>query len=274
MTTDLEGTSSPCRVGTRPCPDGGDAITDHLSRMIATRSVEELWSLHTRKMAEYGFDRLLYGFTRFRTANSFGDREDLTVLSNHSPDYVRSFIDNEMYKDAPMVQWAACNEGACSWRLLHDLHARGALSPKEIEVMEFNRAKGLSAGLTISFRDISLRAKGAIGLAARAGLTHDAVDAILEEHGKELLLINDVMHLKMQNLPYAASRRPLTPRQREVLEWVGDGKTSQDIATIMGVAQATVEKHLRLAREALDVETTAQAVLKAWFQNQIFTASQ
>jgi LuxR family transcriptional regulator len=43
----------------------------------------------------------------------------------------------------------------------------------------------------------------------------------------------------------------------------------------MGLTAATVEKHLRLAREALDVDTTAQAVLKASFQNQIFlTASQ
>ncbi|MFV0358632.1 MAG: LuxR family transcriptional regulator, partial [Tropicimonas sp.] len=33
---------------------------------------------------------------------------------------------------------------------------------------------------------------------------------------------------------------------------------------------ATIEKHLRLAREALDVMTTAQAVLKASFLNQIF----
>jgi LuxR family transcriptional regulator len=33
---------------------------------------------------------------------------------------------------------------------------------------------------------------------------------------------------------------------------------------------ATVEKHLRLAREALDVDTTAQAILKASTQNQFF----
>ena len=54
------------------------------------------------------------------------------------------------------------------------------------------------------------------------------------------------------------------------MEWVGDGKTMADIAEIMGLTQATIEKHLRLAREALNVETTAQAVLKASFQNQIF----
>jgi LuxR family transcriptional regulator len=116
-----------------------------------------------------------------------------------------------------------------------------------------------------------MRAKGAIGLVAREGLTQDDVDAVWAEHGDEIFLMNEVMHLKVQNLPYLSTRPPLTPRQREVLEWVGDGKTAQDIATILGVTPATVEKHLRLARDALDVETTAQAVLKAWFQNQIFS---
>ncbi len=44
----------------------------------------------------------------------------------------------------------------------------------------------------------------------------------------------------------------------------------QDTALLMGLTSATVEKHLRLAREALAVETTAQAVLKAAFANQMF----
>ena len=38
----------------------------------------------------------------------------------------------------------------------------------------------------------------------------------------------------------------------------------------MDLNQATVEKHLRLARENLNADTTAQAVLKASVQNQFF----
>ena len=72
-------------------------------------------------------------------------------------------------------------------------------------------------------------------------------------------------------LPHATfSARRLTKRQHEVLQWVSDGKTTQDIAIIMDVSKATVEKHLRLAREVLGVETTAQAVLRMAYQNQIF----
>ena len=55
-----------------------------------------------------------------------------------------------------------------------------------------------------------------------------------------------------------------------MLQWVGDGKTTQDIALLMGLTAATVEKHLRLARDSLSVETTAQAVLKAALQNQMY----
>lgn len=73
------------------------------------------------------------------------------------------------------------------------------------------------------------------------------------------------------SLPHlTTSGKRLTNRQREALEWVSDGKTTQDIATLLGLTQATVEKHLRLARKVLGVETTAQAVIRAAFQNQIF----
>ena len=79
-----------------------------------------------------------------------------------------------------------------------------------------------------------------------------------------------VLHLKLIQFPIAARTRPLTPRQREVLQWVADGKTSQDVAQILGISAAMVEKHLRLAREVLSVDTTTQAVAKATLLNLIF----
>ena len=57
------------------------------------------------------------------------------------------------------------------------------------------------------------------------------------------------------------------PPEGEALDVVCDGKTAQDIALLTVFSAATVEKYLGLAREALDVESTAQAVLC----NQMFT---
>jgi LuxR family transcriptional regulator len=129
---------------------------------------------------------------------------------------------------------------------------------------------GVVAGYSISFKAITSRSKGAIALTAREGLDQVESDAIWDEHGNDIILMNNVAHLKILTLPHLRVGRPLTNRQREALEWVGDGKTTQEIAMLMGLTGATVEKHLRLAQDVLSVETTAQAVLKAAFQNQMF----
>ncbi len=144
----------------------------------------------------------------------------------------------------------------------------GNLTEEEKTAVAFNLSQNVTAGYTISFLSVSERTKGAIALTAKPGMTQDEVEAVWAEHGEDITVMNNVMHLKIQTLPY--SQRSLTKRQREVLQWVGDGKTTLDIAILLDLTPATIEKHLRLAREALDVETTAQAVLKAAFYNQMF----
>lgn len=245
-------------------------LRSYLQFLANAPTLEDLWSAHTQKMGEYGFDRLIYGFTRFRTQSSLGDPEDFIILSNHSPDYVEGFVHGGLYAHAPMLRWALENEGAGSWRQIAQRFDRGNLSPAELKVIEFNLRMKVTAGYTISFKSVSARSKGAISLAARAGMLQDEVDAVWEEHGRDIHLMNNIAHLKILTLPYSPPNRGLTRRQREALEWVGDGKTTQDIAILMGLTAATVEKHLRLARESLSVETTAQAVLKASLHNQMF----
>ncbi|MCY4335717.1 MAG: LuxR family transcriptional regulator [Litoreibacter sp.] len=246
-------------------------IGDYLHQMTDANSIQDAWEIHTKKMAEYGFDRLLYAYTRFGTGSSLGDLQDALVLTNHDPAYVDAFITQGMYAKGPMVAWATENTGSCSWKMIHDMIAAGNVTPDMMEAMALNQKLEVIAGFTISFHEVSLRAKGAIGLTAERGKTQPEVDAIWAEHGSDIELANKILHLKVVQLPHTTGqRRPLTARQREVLEWVADGKTIQDTATIMGLNPATIEKHLRLARESLDVDTTAQAILKASSQNQFF----
>ncbi len=246
------------------------SLRSYLHFVSNTKSLEELWPAHCEKMAEYGFDRLLYGYTRYRTGTSLGDPEDFIILTNHDPEYTRVFVGEGLYFHAPLTRWALDSEGAGSWRLVGEMFNNRVLTADEQRVVAFNLKMQVTAGYTISFKSVSARSKGAIALTAKPGMTQDEVDAVWAEHGRDIHLMNNVAHLKILTLPYTTPNRTLTPRQREALEWVGDGKTTQDIAVLMGLTSATVEKHLRLAREALSVETTAQAVLKAAMQNQMF----
>jgi DNA-binding NarL/FixJ family response regulator len=56
---------------------------------------------------------------------------------------------------------------------------------------------------------------------------------------------------------------PLNDREVEILTWVARGKTSSEIAQILGVAKRTVDFHTDNARTKLGAATRTEAVIKA-----------
>lgn len=248
--------------------DAADTV-DFLAQMVAVRSAEDLWSLLTARMASYGFDRLIYGLTRNAEKDAVGPELDWVVLSNHSPEYIRRFLTPETIRSAPMLRWTLNHFGAQSWRDVHERASLGQLSDAELRHLDFNKSMQIIAGYTISFVTTGSRQRAAMALTARPGLTQDDVDTIWAQHGRDIEIINNVAHLKIMSLPNLGSIR-LSPRQKEILEAVGDGKPAVEIAVLLGISVAMVEKHLRLARDTLGVDTTAQALLKAAFLNQVY----
>lgn len=56
---------------------------------------------------------------------------------------------------------------------------------------------------------------------------------------------------------------PLTARELEALTWSARGKSSADIATLMGISERTVNFHVENATAKLGVATRMQAAVKA-----------
>ncbi len=241
---------------------------------LDARTVEDLWAVHTASMAEFGFDRLFYAYTCFQMTNRMSDPEDALILTNHAPAYVEAYLGKGLFRSAPMMNWAANNTGSSSWRQMDNDCRNMSTDPGVREVLALNRRFGISAGYTISYPMALKHAAAGIGLTAKRGLSQDDVDQIWAERGEVIEIINQVAHLCITQLPATGQSRILTPRQSEVLELVADGKSVQDIALLLDRKTATVDKHLRGARETLGVETTAQAVRKASVLNQIFVLDQ
>jgi DNA-binding NarL/FixJ family response regulator len=55
----------------------------------------------------------------------------------------------------------------------------------------------------------------------------------------------------------------LTPRVAEALLWLAQGKTNSDIASILGISESTVKKHVQEIFEKLGVETRGAATVRA-----------
>jgi DNA-binding NarL/FixJ family response regulator len=109
----------------------------------------------------------------------------------------------------------------------------------------------------------------------RAGMNFGADDYLTKPVSKADLLSAIQARLRRQEQqakqefkPDFSSYEPLlglglTPRVAEVLLWVAQGKTNADIATILGISESTVKKHVLEIFENLGVETRSAAALRA-----------
>jgi len=97
-----------------------DALLTYLDTLTNAPTVESLWEQHTCRMNDFGFDRIIYGFTRYRSGGSLGDPQDWVLLTNHGDSYMEGFLDHGHIYRAPMIRWALNNTGPCSWRWMAD----------------------------------------------------------------------------------------------------------------------------------------------------------
>jgi RNA polymerase sigma factor (sigma-70 family) len=98
-----------------------------------------------------------------------------------------------------------------------------------------------------------------------ARLEFDRADADFVERERTVL---DLLLPHLRQVLRAASDRfrpspsiaALTPREREVIEHVADGRTNGEIGQLLGISRETVRKHLENAYEKLGVHTRTAAV--------------
>lgn len=242
--------------------DAKDIVAGATTGMLQALSIPDVWCVFGDAMEEFRFDKLLYGGTRFPSRGSFGHIDEALILHRGPQEYADIYLDEELYLYSPTYEWAENNTGFVSWPVAFAKYA-AAPTPEQLRIVQLNMQFGVTAGYVGSLKDVVPNMNGVIGFSPVAGMDQAAADALWDVHGADIETLCNLMHLRIAALPQTGLLRPLTTRQRETLEWASLGKTTQDIATILGLSVATVEKHLKMARDALEAQTTAHAVKKA-----------
>ncbi|MGA2197824.1 MAG: response regulator transcription factor [Bryobacteraceae bacterium] len=74
------------------------------------------------------------------------------------------------------------------------------------------------------------------------------------------LLAKDLITLLMEAAGEGSAESPLTPRQREVLQLVAEGRTMKEVAAILKISPRTAESHKYEIMQVLGVDTTAALI--------------
>lgn len=233
--------------------------------ILSSLEVSAAWQAYCDGLAQLDIHHVVYGSTRMPSWGIIANGHEALILHHGPQGYADSYLGEELFLDSPTYRWAEKNDGFTSW---HEAIATQTEPPtaRQRRIMELNAQYGLRAGWVGSLNRLVPGMRGVIGLSPARDIAPDKAAAIWAEIGTEIAMLSRLMHLRVASLPQNI-RRPLTSRQREALAWCAEGKTMQDVATIMDLSIATVEKHLRMARVALDATTTAHAVQKAMALN-------
>ena len=103
---------------------------------------------------------------------------------------------------------------------------------------------------------------GIRGFVVKSQVAEDLVRAIEEVHGGAFYLCPGVSQTVVQaylgktDLP----SDPLSPRERQVLQLVAEGKSTKEIAGLLGISIKTAESHRTRIMEKLDLHETASLV--------------
>jgi LuxR family transcriptional regulator len=237
-----------------------------VTSIMAATDIPTAWRLFCSALEGLGFDHILYGGTRLPGKGILGDVRDALILHHGPQEYADIYLGEELYLHSPTYVWAEHNSGFVSWPEAA-AQMQSAPTPHSLRIMQLNAQFNVFAGFVGSLNNVVPGMSGVIGLSPGNGMLQPEADALWARNGSQIITLCNLIQLRISSLPQTGQRRPLTNRQREALQWSARGKTMQDVATIMGLSIATVEKHLRMARDALDAQTTVHAVQKAMSLN-------
>jgi DNA-binding NarL/FixJ family response regulator len=100
---------------------------------------------------------------------------------------------------------------------------------------------------------------GAQGYVIKGMPYQTLVDALLRVHGGGRFLPPPVARALASRVPHS----DLSAREQEVLQLMVGGNSNKEIASVLGITEATVKSHVSTILQRLDVEDRTQAVVTA-----------
>jgi LuxR family transcriptional regulator, quorum-sensing system regulator SolR len=138
---------------------------------------------------------------------------------------------------------------------------------KDVDIFDWSitrRRRGVDGAVEALFEALTVQANATAGCFAYFTVLNDAKQLRGDRIG--LLCLAHLAHRQIYQHIEASTRNrvePLSRREIDVIGWTADGKTSNEVATLLGVSEATVNFHIKNAKEKLGSSSKTGSAVKA-----------
>jgi LuxR family quorum sensing-dependent transcriptional regulator len=201
----------------------------------------------------FGFKHLT-SFSIPRTGETF---KDSMWFNNRPPDYIERYSSQNYVLKDPVVTELRRTMAPYSWS---DLRHTRKLNKAESTIIDEARDWGSRDGMMIQI----VTASGEMSCFCPCGLDPDISPRA--RAALEIIAIysnNALRRARVQTTRDETAHRPLTLREREIMQWVAVGKTDEEIGSILSIGTTTVTQHVENVKKKLDAMRRTYAVVQA-----------
>lgn len=226
---------------------------DLLSASLIVKNEYQLFEVVKSTASKLGFDYCAYGM---RLPLSIAEPKTI-MLNNYPEAWQKRYVKQQYVRVDPTVQHCMLSLQPLVWS------SQSANTQSQKDFWEEARSYGLNVGWAQSSRDF-IGTRGMLTLARSA-------DQLSEKEQKaqytNMFWLSQTVHSSIAKIvnetEFAQFNLYLTNREKEVLRWTAEGKTSAEIAQILGVTERTVNFHLGNSMQKLNVNNKISAAIRA-----------
>lgn len=224
---------------------------DALSDIALLETGYDVFRFLKRASSDVGFD----AFTLFGMPSADASLRQSTMLGTWRPELVAAYDEFELGGESAVLKRASRSPLPFTWQIeainagLPDCKRQRAIDL----FSDFDMRQGLVCPVHVPDQPPFLL--------EFTGRNIPEEPSIL--HSMHMVALHATERLRSLTKPKRTDSVRLTPRELDCLNWTAEGKTSGEIAIILGISEHTVTHYLGLAAHKLNSNTRPQAIAKA-----------
>lgn len=186
---------------------------------------------------------------------------DISIITNWHPDLIGAYDRMGLISHSPVIRAMQQSTKPLVWTM-SDLN-KGRGDGKDNEVIRLFNEFGLMSGVYFHTADANNQ-HGTLGLSGdRPDPDHAELIRLSYIANHAFEQATSLLTVKSRNIDI------LTQRERECIYWTANGKTSGEVAKILGISENTVNHHLSSSAQKLQTVNKAHTVAKAIRQGMV-----